>query len=82
MHIVYACIQPNPTAHLDLIDYTCQDLMVSFAVGNKEAGLSNFSPIINVTVNIRGTCTLSNTQIIEIVNLYLDLQRIVWGYFL
>ena len=52
--LLYTCIQPNPLAPLDLIDYICQDLMVSFAVVNKEAGLSNFSPITNVTVDIRG----------------------------
>ena len=47
----------NPLANLDLIDYACQDLMVSFAVANNEAGLSTFSSTTNVhvTVNIRGT---------------------------
>ena len=54
---LYTCIQSNPLAHLDLADYACQDLLVSFAVGNKEAALSNFSPTTNVTVNIRGTHT-------------------------
>ena len=54
------CLQSNPLAHLDLIDYACQDLMISFAVGNKDAALSNFSPTTNMTVDIRGKCTLSN----------------------
>ena len=64
---MYAFIQPNPLAHLDLIDYACQDLMISFAVVNKEAGLSNFSPITNVTVAIRGNRILltKNTGIVS-----------------
>jgi hypothetical protein len=65
--MMFICIQSNPLAHLDLIDYACQDLVVSFAVGNKEAGLSNFSPNASVTVDIGGThVTLSHTQRIGI----------------
>ena len=63
---MYAFIQPNPLAHLDLIDYACQDLMISFAVVSKEAGLSNFSPITNMTVAIRGNQLLTkNTGIVS-----------------
>ena len=62
LYYPYVCIytQSNPLAHLDLIDYACQDLMISFGVGNKDSALSNFSPITNVTVDIRGKHTLSN----------------------
>ena len=74
---MYAFIQPNPLAHLDLIDYACQDLMISFAVVNKEAGLSNFSPITNVTVAIRGNHIL---LIKEYWNC-LDLQKLLRDVF-
>lgn len=43
-------IQANPFEHLDLADYACQELLVSFAVSNKE-GLSNFSTAISMTIN-------------------------------
>ena len=42
--------QANPFEHLDLTDYACQELLVSFAVSNKE-GLSNFSTAISMTIN-------------------------------
>ena len=35
-------MQADPFAHLDLADYVCQELQVSFAVANT-AGLSSFS---------------------------------------
>ena len=38
----YVFMQVSPFAQLDLADYACQELLVSFAVTNK-AGLSNFS---------------------------------------
>ena len=43
-------IQANPFEHLDLIDYACQELLVSFAVSNVE-GLSMFSPPISLIIN-------------------------------
>ena len=42
--------QANPFEHLDLTDYACQELLVSFAVSNKE-GLSKFSPAISMAIN-------------------------------
>ena len=39
--------QANP---LDLTDYACQELLVSFAVSNME-GLSMFSPEISLIIN-------------------------------
>ena len=42
--------QANPFEHLDLTDYTCQELLVSFAVSNME-GLSMFSPEIPLIIN-------------------------------
>lgn len=59
---MYVTMQSNPLANLDLIDYACQDLMVSFAVANNEAGLSNFSPTTNVTIDIKGIRTFINLQ--------------------
>ena len=43
-------IQVSPFEHLDLADYVCQELLVSFAVSNKE-GLSMFSPAIPLIIN-------------------------------
>ena len=43
-------IQASPFEHLDLADYVCQELLVSFAVSNKE-GLSMFSPAIPLIIN-------------------------------
>ena len=75
---LYTCIQSNPLAHLDLVDYACQDLIVSFAVGNQEAALSSFSPKTNVTVNIGGTITYYLTyRELEFVNFYLSSYKIV-----
>ena len=78
---LYTCIQSNPLAHLDLVDYACQDLIVSFAVGNKEAELSSFSPKTNVTVNIGGTITYYYLTYmyreLEFVNFYLSSYKIV-----
>ena len=42
--------QANPFEHLDLIEYACQELMVSFAVSNR-AGISNFSMAISMIIN-------------------------------
>ena len=42
--------QANPFEHLDLTDYACQELLVSFAVSNME-GLSMFSPEISLIIN-------------------------------
>ena len=53
--IMHTPMQSNPSSHLDLVDYACQDLMASFAVANNKAGLSNFSAVTNVTVDIGGT---------------------------
>ena len=42
--------QVNPSQHvLDLTDYACQELLVSFAVTNR-AGLSNFSAPQMITI--------------------------------
>ena len=43
-------LQTNPFTNLDLADYACQDLLVSFAVGNVN-GLSNFSLPTQITVH-------------------------------
>ena len=43
-------MQLSPSVQLDLADYACQDLLVSFAVTNK-AGLSNFSLPAQITVH-------------------------------
>ena len=59
---MYITMQSNPLANLDLIDYACQDLTVSFAVANSEAGLSNFSLTTNMTVDIRGIYMFINLQ--------------------
>ena len=49
-----ACIdyimQASPFAHLNLTGYACQELQVSFAVGNI-AGLSEFSPKTTIKIN-------------------------------
>ena len=42
--------QANPFEHLDLIEYACQELMVSFAVSNR-AGISNFSMATSMIIN-------------------------------
>ena len=42
--------QSNPFEHLNLIEYACQEIMVSFAVNNR-AGISEFSPAISVIIN-------------------------------
>ena len=44
-------MQENPFAHLNLTGYACQELQVSFAVGNV-AGLSNFSQKATIKVNM------------------------------
>ena len=46
-------IQANPTSQLDLTDYHCQELLVSFAVVN-QAGMSNFSLATQILVDIEG----------------------------
>lgn len=46
---VFIPLQADPFAHLNLADYACQELQVSFAVANT-AGLSNFSSPIVVNV--------------------------------
>ena len=42
--------QANPFEHLDLTDYACQELLVSFTVSIME-GLSMFSPEISLIIN-------------------------------
>ena len=42
--------QASPFELLDLTDYACQELLVSFAVSNM-AGLSMFSPTIHIILN-------------------------------
>ena len=45
-------IKVNPYEHLDLTDYACQELLVSFAVSNSMSeGLSMFSPTISLIIN-------------------------------
>ena len=42
-------MQATPFAHLNLTAYACQELQVSFAVGNV-AGLSEFSPTTSIKI--------------------------------
>ena len=49
-YFFFLLTQANPFEHLDLIEYTCQELMVSFAVSNR-AGISNFSTAISMIIN-------------------------------
>ena len=44
-------MQATPFAHLNLTGYACQELQVSFAVGNV-TGLSEFSPTAIIQVNM------------------------------
>ena len=48
--IAYNNMQATPITELNLTDYACQELLVSFAVTN-EAGLSNFSDPAQVSVH-------------------------------
>ena len=50
MQLVYYIMQATPFAHLNLTGYACQELQVSFAVGNV-AGLSEFSPKTTIKMN-------------------------------
>ena len=49
-YFFFSLAQSNPFEHLNLIEYACQELMVSFAVSNR-AGISEFSPAISVIIN-------------------------------
>ena len=44
-------MQETPFAHLNLTGYACEQLQVSFAVGNV-AGISEFSPTAIIQVNM------------------------------
>ena len=50
MGAAYYILQENPFAHLNLTGYACQELQVSFAVGNI-TGLSEFSPTTTIKIN-------------------------------
>ena len=48
--MAYNIMQAGPFEHLDLTDYACQELLVSFAASNKQ-GLSMFSPTVPLIIN-------------------------------
>ena len=47
---MYTCMQAEPFTQLDLADYACQEVQVSFAVTN-EYGLSQFSDPVHIMVH-------------------------------
>ena len=70
-------MQATPFARLNLTSYACQELQVSFAVGNV-AGLSEFSPITTIKIKRDNskfacihvsfcTCILPSLHIITII---------------